>query len=102
LLVTVALLLAVGIKSLIIGEAASSELRPSVETIVAEELRGARVLRFLAIQIAASEVLVGYKVHPGDAIDVRELIEGINPAEKRVKLEHPEVRWQFVEPDYEA
>lgn len=101
LLVVVAVLLALEIKSLIIGEAATPELRVGVEKIVAEEIPGGAVLRFIAIQTGSAEVLVSYKVSPGSLITAKELIDAINRAEKRVRQAFPEVRWQFVEPDYE-
>lgn len=102
LLVVVALVLALEIKSLIIGEAARPGLKEGIERIVAQEIPGGRVLRFIAIQMGSAEVLVSYKIHPGTVTDVKVLIDSINRAEKLARVEFPEIRWQFVEPDYEA
>lgn len=99
ILVVVALILAMEIKSLLVGEAPAKDYRPEVERIVAEELPQARVLRFLALQTGPSEVLVSYKVAPGPVKDVPSLIAAFNRAELRIKERFPEVRWQFVEPD---
>jgi cation diffusion facilitator family transporter len=101
-LVTVAGLLAWEIKSLIVGEAPARELRPRIERIVAEEIPGGRVLRFIALQTGSAEALVSYKVHPGELATAKELVDAINRLEQRVRGEFPEVRWQFVEPDFEA
>jgi cation diffusion facilitator family transporter len=102
LLVAVALLLSIEIKSLIIGEAASIDLRPAVESIVAERIPGGRVLTLLALQTGASEIMLSYKVTPGSITDVNSLIVAINEVEVEVKKRFPEVKWQFVEPDNHA
>lgn len=100
LLVIVAGFLAAEVKSLLIGEAPSTpELRPAIEKIVAEKIAGGQVLRFIALQIGASEVLVSYKITPGGIRETAGLLEAINAIEAEVKRRFPEIRWQFVEPD---
>ncbi|MBF0292891.1 MAG: cation diffusion facilitator family transporter [Nitrospinae bacterium] len=99
LLVSVALLLSVEIKSLIIGEAPSIDLRPAVESIVSEKIPGGRVLALLALQTGASEIMLSYKITPGSMTNVKSLIDAINEVEAEVKSRFPEVKWQFVEPD---
>ncbi|MBF0633360.1 MAG: cation diffusion facilitator family transporter [Nitrospinae bacterium] len=99
LLVSVALLLSVEIKSLIIGEAPSIDLRPAVESIVSEKIPGGRVLALLALQTGASEIMLSYKITPGSMTNVKSLIDSINEVEAEVKSRFPEVKWQFVEPD---
>jgi cation diffusion facilitator family transporter len=100
-LVVVAALLAVEIKSLLVGEAPSEDYRSFVESLVTSELPGGRVLRLVAIHTGAQEVLLSYKVHPGKLREVDALIAAINRVEAAVKARFPEVRWQFVEPDCE-
>lgn len=100
LLVSVAFLLSIEIKSLIIGEAPSIDLRPAVESIVAERIPGGRVLALLALQTGASEIMLSYKITPGGMTDVNGLIAAINEVEAEVKNRFPEVKWQFVEPDH--
>lgn len=102
LLVIVAVALSLEIKSLIIGEAPSMDIRPAVEAIVSERIPGGRVLTFLALQTGASEMMVSYKISPGSLNDVTRLIDSINDVEAEVKNRFPEVKWQFVEPDHHA
>lgn len=102
LLIGVAFLLSVEIKSLIIGEAPSIDLRPAVESIVAERIPGGKVLALLALQTGASEIMLSYKVTPGGMTSVSGLIDAINQVEADVKTRFPEVKWQFVEPDHRA
>jgi cation diffusion facilitator family transporter len=101
-LVVVAVLLAIEVKSLLIGEAPSVDLRPVIEGIVHDVIPEARVLRFIALQTGGSEILVSYKISPGALDRVDHLIEAINEIERRVKARFPDVRWQFVEPDDRA
>lgn len=102
LLVLVAAFLAVEIKSLIIGEASSTDFRPFLESEVAHRFPEGRLLRLLALQIGPHEVLLSYKIDPGRTMDVPGLIIAINSLEKATRKAFPEVRWQFVEPDSHA
>lgn len=101
-LVCVAILLAIEIKALLIGEAPAEDLRPGVEAIIHEVMPGAKLLRFLALQTGASEVMLAMKIHPGPESSAREMIDRINEVERRTKARFPEIKWQFVEPDFEA
>jgi cation diffusion facilitator family transporter len=101
-LVVVALFLAIEIKSLIIGEAPATDFRPYLEKNIPLHIPGGQLLRLVALQIGAEEVMLSYKLSPGLVQGARELIEGINSLERDVRAEFPEVRWQFVEPDFEA
>lgn len=101
LLVATAVLLAIEVKSLLIGEAPSTDFRPAIEKEVRALLPGGRVMRVIALQTGASEVMLSVKVHPGEVRDVHQLIAGLNEVEKRIRQQFPEVRWQFIEPDLE-
>jgi len=100
LLVVTAVLLAIEVKSLLIGEAAVTDYRPLINAELESVLPGAKVLRIIALQTGASEVLLSYKIHPGDTSDVSTLIKGINVVEKKMRDRCPEIHWQFIEPDF--
>ncbi|MBF0170158.1 MAG: cation diffusion facilitator family transporter [Nitrospinae bacterium] len=102
LLVVMAALLGSEIKSLIIGEAPSRDLRAEVEAALATRLPGAKVLNLIALMTGPGEVMVSYKIDPGPVGTAAELIAAINDVEADVRRRAPEVRWQFVEPDTEA
>jgi len=99
LLVCLAVVLSIEVKSLIIGEAPNKDYRHEVEGIVRDYLPGATVLNFIALQLGDNEVLMSLKIHPGGIQDVTGLIAAINQIELRIKERFPEVRWKFVEPD---
>jgi cation diffusion facilitator family transporter len=101
LLVGLAILLAREIKSLIIGEAPSKNYRPQIESLVRSHIPNSRILRFLALQTGDGEVLVSFKVTPGSIHEVSQLIKTINQMEDEIRKKFPEIKWQFVEPDFQ-
>jgi len=100
LLVTLACLLGVEIKSLIIGEAPSRNYRKDIEQIVGEAIPGSRILNFLALQLGDKDVMVSLKISPGEIKEVSRLIEAINQVEAQIRKRFPEIKWKFVEPDH--
>jgi cation diffusion facilitator family transporter len=102
LLVGVAILLSIEIRSLMIGEAPSRDFRTFIEQKTRETIPGGHILRFLAVQLGGNRVLISYKIHPGQITDVATLIDRINQIEEATRTEFPEIAWQFVEPDYTA
>ena len=101
LLVALAVLLSREIKSLIIGEAPSKNYRPHIESLVRGHIPNSRVLRFLALQTGDGEVLISFKMTPGSIEDVSQLIQTINKIEDQIRKQFPEIKWQFVEPDFQ-
>ena len=102
LLVFLAVLLGREIKSLLIGEAPGKDYRPHIESLVRGYIPNSRVLRFLAIQTGDGEVMISFKITPGNIESVSELIRTINQIEDQIQNQFPEIRWQFVEPDYQV
>jgi cation diffusion facilitator family transporter len=99
-LVVVAVLLAIEIKSLMIGEAPSTDFRSFLEQEIPKHIPDGKLLRLIALQTGARDVLLSFKVSPGSVRESKQLIEGINSLERETKSVFPEVRWQFVEPDF--
>jgi len=100
LLVGLAILLAREIKSLLVGEAPSKDYQPHIDSLVRSHIPNSRILRFLALQTGDGEVLVSFKITPGNITDVSHLIHTINQIENQIQVQFPEIKWQFVEPDF--
>lgn len=100
-LVIVSILLAVEIKSLLIGEAPAKDFRSFIEKTLAEKVPGAVVFNLIALQTGPDDVMISCKISAGSVTDVSTLIAGINGTEREVKRKFPEVKWIFVEPDKE-
>lgn len=101
LLIVVAIVLAVELKQMLIGESAGDNYQELLEPLLKESMPEASFIKLIAIQRGISSVLLAYKIHPGNASDLKSTIEKLNQFEARVKVDHPEVKWQFAELDFE-
>jgi cation diffusion facilitator family transporter len=95
----VAILLAVEIKSFIIGEASDRTLQRFVTDTVPTLFSGGHVLHFISLQTGSNEVMYSCKIHPGAVRDVQQAIDLVNQLERMTKARFAEVKWQFVELD---
>ncbi len=98
LLGAVAFVLAVEMKSLLIGEAASP---PDVEKIRAALVAGeiTRVIHLRTVHIGPEDVLVAAKVALRREAEMAEVARAINAAEDRVRAAVPVVSLIYLEPD---
>ncbi len=101
LLVTVSFLLAYEVKSLLVGEAASAHYKKDIEKHFLALDPEMKILKCIALVTGNNELLVSLKVLPGSRTTSKTLIEAINKAESSIKKQFPEIKWLFVEPDFE-
>ncbi len=85
--------------TLLIGAAASTEDRRTVETIVAESPRVLRVVEMLSLHVGPDDVIVALKVAFDPEIGLKDLEEVINEIERRIRAKLPRMRRIFIEPD---
>jgi len=99
LLVFIAITLAVEMKSLLIGEAAS----PRHLELIREAIEGSPgVMRLIHVRtqhIGPEELLVGAKVELESSLTFPDVAATINDVERRVRSAVPEARVLYVEPD---
>lgn len=98
LLVVIAALLAVEMKSLLIGEGAS----PASGRAIAEALPGAgieSVIHLKTLHLGPEELLVAAKVAVPGATSARDVADAIDAAETRVRAAVPIARVIYLEPD---
>ena len=99
LLGIVALVLAVEMKGLLIGEAAS---RPAVEAIRAALVDGTTVLRVIhlkTLHLGPDELLVAAKIALAPELGLPAVAQAIDDAEARVRRVEPLARQMYLEPD---
>jgi cation diffusion facilitator family transporter len=101
-LVGVAIFLAREIKGLLVGEAADSALIAQLEAAARQDQRILKVLRVVTVQQGPGEVMVACKLQFADDMKSGDLVTAINEFEERMQRQVPEVKWSFVEPDFEA
>lgn len=98
ILIVVASLVAVEIKSLIVGESADEGLQKQIQSIILENDNVNKIFSMRTLQLG-TDIMLAVKVHVQKNISAKELILSINATEKQLKQEIPEIRWIFFEPD---
>ncbi len=98
-LVSVAVFLAVEVKSLLVGEAADEDLDPIIRQVVLEQDGMERVLNMFTVQQGPGEVLLSLKVSFTPGLSVETVCDTINAFEAKLRGLRPEIRWCFIEPD---
>lgn len=100
-LVGIAFFLARESQSLLLGERADPAVEAGVREALSADARLEGLLRLISIQQGPGEVVLAMKVKVKSGITSDELVAAINEFETRVRARLPEVKWQFVEPDFE-
>jgi cation diffusion facilitator family transporter len=98
LLITVAIILIVETKSLLLGESAT----PAARSRIAAALVGDGILRVIHLRtmhLGPEEVLVGAKVAIAPTASLTEVARAIDAAEARVRAAEPTARVIYLEPD---
>jgi cation diffusion facilitator family transporter len=101
ILVVVAILLAVEIKSFLIGESPGDDLKLFVQEETKRVFATGRVLNLIALQTGSHEVMLSFKVDPGQMTNLDDAINKVNQLERTIRANFPVVKWQFVELDRE-
>jgi cation diffusion facilitator family transporter len=102
LLVAVAIVLAIEMKSLLMGEAASPDVIERIETEIQQAGDVRKVIHLITQHLGPEEVLVAAKVEFDASLSVEELARAINACEARVRSAVPIARLIYVEPDVYA
>lgn len=99
LLGVVAVILAVEMKSLLIGEGAGPEVDARIEQALLSGGQIERVIHLRTLHLGPDELLVGAKIAVAGASRVADLARGIDDAEARVRAAVPIARVIYLEPD---
>ncbi len=98
LLLVVAVVLAVEMKSLLVGEAASKAAVARIRGALTGD-GVARVLHLRTMHLGPDELLVAAKISLEGDLDVRGVAGAIDEAEARVRAAEPRARVMYLEPD---
>jgi len=100
LLVVIAFVLAVEMKSLLIGEAAEPEVIAALKAAVADGPEVTQILSFRTLHLGPDDILVAAKVELVAAADSREEVaRAIDATEARMRTACPMAKLIFLEPD---
>jgi cation diffusion facilitator family transporter len=99
LLVTVAIVLALETKSLLLGESASRSSVARIRAALEAEPDIERVIHMKTLHLGPDELLVAAKIGVRRTDSAGEVTEAINAAERRVREAEPLARAIYLEPD---
>jgi cation diffusion facilitator family transporter len=99
LLATAAAILAVEMKSLLIGEAASAEMQQKVIAALEDGPEVDRVIHMRTVHLSPDSILVAAKIAVRPADTAAQVAAGIDAAEKRVRQAVPIAQTIYLEPD---
>ncbi len=95
----VAAVLAVEMKSLLLGESAAPDVVRRIERALVDGERVTSVIHLRTMHLGPDELLVGVKVGVAPGLSTDDLARAIDDAEARVRAEVPIARPMYVEPD---
>lgn len=98
LLIVVAVLVAIEVKAMLIGQSIDPERQAQVRAFLEARPEIANVISLITLQLG-SEVMVSVQARMRESADVRALLDAIDEVERALKREFPEVRWSFFEPE---
>jgi divalent metal cation (Fe/Co/Zn/Cd) transporter len=99
LLATIAIILAVEMKSLLIGESADAKVQSSIRSAIEAESSVEALIHMRTQHLGPDELLVGAKVAFLAGLSIPELADAVNGVEASVRATAPSVRIMYIEPD---
>jgi cation diffusion facilitator family transporter len=98
LLVVVAVLVAIEIKAMLIGQSVDPATQARMRAFLEGRPEIDRIIHLITLQLG-SDVMVSVQAQMHEAGSALALVQRINAVERDLKREFPEVRWSFFEPD---
>jgi cation diffusion facilitator family transporter len=99
LLIVVAAILAVEMKSLLIGESATEEQEEAIQTAIVGGPEVERVIHMRTVHLGPDELLVAVKIAVRHDESAAMIAHGIDAAEARIRAAVPIARVIYIEPD---
>jgi cation diffusion facilitator family transporter len=97
-LIVVSIFVAWRIRDLIIGKSAEPDLQAEISQIIEDDPVIEHVFNIITFQVGP-QVMLAAKVKVRPDLSIAEAVKNINRLEKRLKDNHPEIGWSFIEPD---
>lgn len=98
LLITVAILVAVEVKALLVGQGVEAPIRREMIAFLEAQPPVKRVIELLTLHMG-SDVMVAVKAEMREAPSTRALVDEINGVEAAFRQRFPQTQWVFFEPD---
>jgi len=99
-LLVISVFVAWRIKGLIVGRSADSDIRQSIEDLIAGDDGIDMVLNTITMHMGA-DIMLAAKIRMESGLSLDQAIQCINELERKIKTALPEIKWCFIEPDIE-
>ncbi len=99
LLIVIAIVLVVEMKSLLIGESASAEMRRAIIDAIESSAHVDQLIHIRTEHIGPDEILVGAKIEFDSALSADRLVAAINATEDAIRASAPAATVIYLEPD---
>lgn len=99
LLIAIACILAVEMKSLLIGEAAAVEVEAVITTALMGSPEVRKIIHMKTMHLGPEEILLAVKIEFNSALSVAQLAEAIDEAERRARAATGATLMIYIEPD---
>ncbi len=99
LLVSVAIILAVEMKSLLLGESATDEVQQQIKAAIEGDAGVVRLIHMRTQHIGPEELLIGAKVEFVAGLSGSDVVDAVNRLEATVRTAVPEAGMLYIEPD---
>ena len=99
LLVTVAVILALETKSLLLGEAASLDAQRDIRAALESTPGIERIIHMKTLHLGPEELLVAAKVGVAEGATADQVAESIDAAERAIRAAEPVAQVIYIEPD---
>ena len=98
LLIVIAYILAVEMKSLLIGESVDKEVMTKIRAAILEGDEAKQIIHIKTMHLGPDDILIGVKID-SSGTTLKEVADGINAIEARVRKAVPDVHTLYIEPD---
>ena len=98
LLIVVAVLVAIEIKAMLIGQSIDPEVQARMRRFLDDRPEIGNVISLITLQLG-NDVMVSVQAEMREEQTAKSLALQINEVERALKREFPNVRWSFFEPD---
>ena len=99
LLIVIAIVLVIEMKSLLIGESASTETRSAIIAAIESSEHVDQLIHIRTEHIGPDEILVGAKIEYSSALTADQLVAAINSTEDQIRAAVPAATVIYLEPD---
>ena len=86
------------IKAMLVGQSVEPERQRAMRKFIEERPEVGHVISLITLQLG-NDVMVSVQAEMREGQSAIALVEQINDVERAMKLEFPDIRWSFFEPD---